>query len=95
MCFKIGGVTQELRLLTSARACCVLAAGGVALVDLLKHVDLELSGVAVLLDVLDDLQRNVATVALAVAALHHLAERSLAQLAHNLVCKTVKQATRR
>ena len=68
----------------------LLVTGRVAFVDFLEHVDLELGGVAILLDILDDLQRDVGVTVLPIATLHHFAERSFAQLTHNLVCESTR-----
>ena len=61
-----------------------MLATGVLAVELLQDVDLELGGLAILVDVLDDLHRHVVLVVV-VSHFHHLAEGPLAQGAHDLV----------
>ena len=58
---------------------------GILLLEPIKHADLDLARVAVLLDRADDLDRDVLP-RLQVARLDDLAERALAQQSHDLIC---------
>ena len=61
----------------------------VVLRQLVEHIDLELGGLAILLDVLDDLDGDDPPL-VHVLALDHLAEGPLAQLAQDLVSDQTK-----